>query len=1311
MLESFFISDIPPNAETGHYNWWLVLLSYFIASAACFIAITLVAGIRGANTPLQSRAPLLGAFFLGSGIWSMHFTGMLAYDMGMEHAYSVPWTLASLVIANAFSWAAFDQILKPVMSWVAFSRSAVIVGMAAVLMHYTGMAAMEMDADVRYQPGLFALSVLIAIIAAGAAILIIRQFLERPRITRSILASTVMGIAACGMHYTGMEAAVFIPHGHNHVDPGQGQTWLIVTVTLVTFGLIIVPGFIISLNRLVTLSRSGGSAKIPSWHYIYYVLAGFAATAVVISLFLTHRIMTIYDDSAVIESTWHERQTQIVDISRLIVAANSPGDDVFESSNIESETQKLRVLAAQISSHYDSALAGLEQLGSPDFPSGAAANGNDYKKLLMAKVAMSRADFENLVRETSAFFSDLKDGDPAEAGAHMARMDHLSSDASNSLSDAVQMMSEIQSALFNEQLEKAAALEIIEYLIAGLILLMVASATLYGQRLAGAIKGDEEKKQFQRKTLDLIAIVQSTYISSKGEDSHKVFEVLMSYLLDLSQSESGFIGEVLVNGNGTYNLDIRVASGIGHHHDIQKAYGYCAPESVYDRSIKTSEPLIANHTTDHKFDVLASKGETPLTHHMAIPIVSGSEVISIVGLANKAGGYSQKDIILLEPVFRTIESILGSIQDRRIQEITHKKLVSSERFSRQTSNRLQAILDNTEAVIYMRDTQGRFLLANKTICGQLDRTEEEIIGKTNYDFLPKEFADELTRNDNRVLQTLKPERMEEVVVIEGQEPHHYFSMKFPIYDELLGDHILCGISTDITKIKKTQQSLEESNAWLDSIMHTVPEGIITVDSNGSIKSVNKALCELFGYSQDEFENSNIEMLLPERIRANRGGFLQHYFDHSDDKGYEMAFDRDFTGRKKDGAEIPLEINLSLINLAEGEKYAIASVRDITQRIQAEEELKRHRDHLQDMVDEQTRDLALAHKEAEQARLEAESFAIIPKNNPYPVVKLDQNGEIILFNPAADRLFDDLEERGIDHPFLSDAMSMMEKEDVITREITIDNITYLQTIVVTDVRGSRVMTVYSNDVTPIKKAQEAAEQANRMKSEFLANMSHELRTPMHAIISFSRHGMERIDRWDRDKQVANLDRINQSGHRLSGMLNDLLDLTKLEAGSAEYDFVSADIVSIINTAASEIEILANNKKLSLDLPETMNGAAKVECDRGKLHQVMVNLMSNAIKFSPEGKQVSVDCCQDVDAGALRITVSDEGIGIPEDELDAVFDKFIQSSKTKTGAGGTGLGLAICKEIVQGHGGKIWAENNTRGGAAFHVALPITQENSG
>ncbi len=1308
MTEGFFVTELPQTAMTGHYNWWLVLASYLIASAACFIAITLVAGIRGTDTPLQKKAPLLGAFFMGGGIWSMHFTGMLAYDMGMAHTYSVPLTSASFLVAITFSWFAFQQILKPVLSNQALVASAFVIGTGVTLMHYTGMAAMEMAADLHYRPGLFTLSVVIAVLAGGAAILIIRQFLQQSRVYWSILAAGVMGLAVCGMHYTGMEAAVFIPYATGHIDTDHSHTWLAAMVCVVAFALIIVPGFVISLNRLVNRSRADGGERSPRWHYIYYVLAGFSIATVAFSFFLNHKIMTLHDDLADINKAWIERQSRIIEASRLTMAANAPGNDVFESGDVEGETKKLITLSALVVLQYDKILSGLEQLDAANFPSGTTENGKAYKALLLAKLALFRTDFEKLKSESLEIFSSIRDEDLDNAGIHMAAMDSQVRAASNHLSDAEQIVSEIQITLFSEQLERANALKAVRFIVAGLMLLLVASATLYGHRLAQMSKREEEKKWFQRKSLDLISSVQSTYIASKERDIGAVCEVLLSNLLELSHSEFGFIGEVFCKEDGTPQLDIRAASDVVRDNEKSGALGFCGPDRLCERVITTGVPFIGSHPADQIPGDVGPQGGLLLSHSMVIPIFASSEVIGIVGLANKVDGYTEKDIVLLESVIRTVEAIFDSIRDRREQELTHKKLVESQKLGTHITNRLQGILDNTEALVYMKDARGRILLANKNLCDQLNCSEEEILGKTDYDFLPEDYADGLARHDKRILETLKPEQTEEHVAMQGRSPRHFLSMKFPLYDEMLQEHIVCGISTDITGIKKAQRSVEESNTWLDSIMHTVPEGILTVESDGTIKSVNRAVCELFGYSKSELEKSSINVLLSEGKHDKHIEFLQTYFLGNSDKTHEMASDREITGLRKDGVEVPLEISLTLVSLSDGEKYAVASVRDITKRKQAEEELKRHRDHLQDMVDEQTRDLAVAHEEAERARLDAESFAVISKNDPYPIVKLNQDGEIVLFNPSADRLFDDLEERGIDHPFLADALSMMEAEGVVNREITIGQITYLQTIVTTNVGDSRVITFYSIDVTPIKKAQREAEWANKMKSEFLGNMSHELRTPMHAIISFSRHGMERIDRWDKDRQVENLERINVSGHRLSGLLNDLLDLTKLEAGSAEYDFKSVDVVSIINAAASEIDILATNKNQFLVLPITPLRELRMECDRGKVHQVVVNLMSNAIKFTPEGKQVSVHCSEDSTANAIHITVSDEGVGIPEEELDTVFDKFIQSSKTKTGAGGTGLGLAICKEIVEGHGGKIWAENNSRGGADFHVSLPMTQE---
>jgi len=242
---------------------------------------------------------------------------------------------------------------------------------------------------------------------------------------------------------------------------------------------------------------------------------------------------------------------------------------------------------------------------------------------------------------------------------------------------------------------------------------------------------------------------------------------------------------------------------------------------------------------------------------------------------------------------------------------------------------------------------------------------------------------------------------------------------------------------------------------------------------------------------------------------------------------------------------------------------------------------------------------------------------------------------------------------------------------------------------------------------LKAAKELAEAANHAKSEFLANMSHELRTPMHAILSFSRLGLDKAS--DEPPSVPKIrqyfDRIHQSGDRLLTLLNDLLDLSKLEAGKMTYAFDRCDLRLVADTVVLEHSALARERGVAVRLDA--DGPVQAWCDGARVMQVMRNLVSNAVKFTPAGGTVrmhlSVSALPD-GRGAALLEVIDQGVGIPEEELESVFDKFVQSSKTKSGAGGTGLGLAICREIVAGHGGCIWASNNPDGGAAFRVLLP-------
>jgi len=237
---------------------------------------------------------------------------------------------------------------------------------------------------------------------------------------------------------------------------------------------------------------------------------------------------------------------------------------------------------------------------------------------------------------------------------------------------------------------------------------------------------------------------------------------------------------------------------------------------------------------------------------------------------------------------------------------------------------------------------------------------------------------------------------------------------------------------------------------------------------------------------------------------------------------------------------------------------------------------------------------------------------------------------------------------------------------------------------------------------LREASERAESANQAKSEFLANMSHEIRTPLHGILSFAGFGLKKSGKASPEKIEDYFRKIDISGRRLLLLVNDLLDLAKLEAGKMTLDISSTDLTTLIDAVVDEFSSLLSERSLGVrfDHPDA---SIMAEVDGIRVMQVVRNLLNNAIKFSPADGWVDVALRRD-DTHAW-IGVRDHGQGIPPDELETIFDKFIQSSKTRSGAGGTGLGLSICTEIVATHGGRIWAENHPEGGAVFNVSLPL------
>jgi signal transduction histidine kinase len=231
-----------------------------------------------------------------------------------------------------------------------------------------------------------------------------------------------------------------------------------------------------------------------------------------------------------------------------------------------------------------------------------------------------------------------------------------------------------------------------------------------------------------------------------------------------------------------------------------------------------------------------------------------------------------------------------------------------------------------------------------------------------------------------------------------------------------------------------------------------------------------------------------------------------------------------------------------------------------------------------------------------------------------------------------------------------------------------------------------------------------EVASQHKSEFLANMSHELRTPLNAIIGFSDVLLQGMFGEMSDKQTEYLQDILASGQHLLSLINDILDLSKIEAGRMELDVAAFDLPTAVDDALLLMRERAGRRGITLER-HVDERVGEIHADQRKVKQVLLNLLSNAVKFTPEGGRIDVRA--GLANGTAEISVTDTGIGIAPEDHDAVFEEFRQVGQADKKAEGTGLGLALCRKFVELHGGRIWVKSQIGQGSTFTFTLPLSR----
>jgi two-component system sensor histidine kinase/response regulator len=631
----------------------------------------------------------------------------------------------------------------------------------------------------------------------------------------------------------------------------------------------------------------------------------------------------------------------------------------------------------------------------------------------------------------------------------------------------------------------------------------------------------------------------------------------------------------------------------------------------------------------------------------------------------------------------------------------------SEQARRESELRFRQITDNMLDLVCQLDLEGNFQYATPSFKTVLGLDPEDLTGRSVFTLVnPQDWP----AAQAKIAAGIASRQVQNLILQMRHADGH------PVWLECIGKVLIneadqaSGMiiaARDISMRKLAESELRAGEEMLRTMTATALDAIILMDSHGNVRHWNPAAERIFGYARHEIIGRNLQQLLaPPEFRDKFEQGLSHFTRTG--QGPVIGKILELEAVRKDGRRFPIEISIGAIEL-KGEWHAVGVLRDITQRRESEKEV------------------ALAH-----GKLQA-----ITRTIPDLLFMFDPTGRLVWWNRNVTSLTPQQlsglpvtelfapEERA----FILAAMNQVaiEGEARLTGKLRTNNgpVPYeFSAVLLRDDTGVLGIVGSGRDITErlqsaadLKRAKEAAEAASRAKSEFLANMSHEIRTPLNGIIGMTELAL------DTDLTAVQRDYLNavmESGEALLRVVNDILDFSKIEAGKLEFIEEEFSLDALLGQTMKALAVRAHQKKLELSYQTAAGVPDGLAGDPGRLRQVIVNLVGNAIKFTDRGEvAVRIDLApttgkrEQAQAETPRapgvellFSVRDTGPGVSADYRQRIFEAFTQADTSAARRhGGTGLGLTISARLVERMGGRIWVESEPGAGSTFYFTAHL------